>query len=79
MLLRMHYIDFIDRMYILQLRMISKRVEGNAGQILDEAPKNKPYKAMKAGIFPLSDWRLFLRLKFTFALQPLVSIFRCQA
>ena len=51
MLLRMHYIDFIDRMYILQLLMISKRVEGNAGQILDEAPKNKPYSAMKAEFF----------------------------
>ena len=51
MLLRMHYIDFIDRMYILQLRMISKRVEGNAGQILDEAPKNKPYFAYEGRIF----------------------------
>ena len=58
MLLRMHYIDFIDRMYILQLRMISKRVEGNAGQILDEAPKNKPYLAMKAEFFLPSNWRI---------------------
>ena len=47
----MHYIDFIDRMYILQLRMISKRVEGNAGQILDEAPKNKPNFAYEGRIF----------------------------
>ena len=58
MLLRIYYIDLIDRMYILQLRMISKRVEGNAGQILDEAPKNKPYLAMKAEFFLPSDWRL---------------------
>ena len=51
MLLRIYYIDLIDRMYILQLRMISKRVEGNAGQILDEAPKNKPYFAYEGRIF----------------------------
>jgi len=38
-------------MYILGLCNNSKRVEGNAGQILDQAPKNKPYKAMKAEIF----------------------------
>jgi len=38
-------------MYILQLCTISKRVEGNAGQILDEAPKNKPYLAYEGRIF----------------------------
>ena len=58
MLLRLIYIDFIDRIYILQLCIISKRVEGNAGQILDEAPKNKPYLAMKAEFFLPSDWQL---------------------
>jgi len=57
-LLRLIYIDFIDRIYILQLCIISKRVEGNAGQILDEAPKNKPYLAMKAEFFLPSDWQL---------------------
>jgi hypothetical protein len=57
-LLRLDYIDFIDRIYILQLCIISKRVEGNAGQILDEAPKNKPYLAMKAEFFLPSDWQL---------------------
>jgi hypothetical protein len=56
--LRLIYIDFIDRIYILQLCIISKRVEGNAGQILDEAPKNKPYLAMKAEFFLPSDWQL---------------------
>ena len=49
--LRLIYIDFIDRIYILQLCIISKRVEGNAGQILDEAPKNKPYLAYEGRIF----------------------------
>jgi len=34
-----------------QLCKISKRVEGNAGQILDEAPKNKPYFAYEGRIF----------------------------
>ena len=58
MFLRLVYIDFIDRIYILQLCIISKRVEGNAGQILDEAPKNKPYLAMKAEFFLPSDWQL---------------------
>nr|ABZ06846.1 hypothetical protein ALOHA_HF4000ANIW93E5ctg6g14 [uncultured marine crenarchaeote HF4000_ANIW93E5] len=28
-----------------------KRVEGNAGQILDKAPKNKPYNTMKTDFF----------------------------
>ena len=55
MLLRIYYIDLIDRMYILQLRMISKRVEGNAGQILDEAPKNKPYNTVKTVFFLSSN------------------------
>ena len=49
--LRLIYIDFIDRIYILQLCIISKRVEGNAGQILDEAPKNKPYFSHEGRIF----------------------------
>jgi len=48
---RLYYIDFIDRVYILQSCIISKRVEGNAGQILDEAPKNKPYFAYEGRIF----------------------------
>ena len=51
MLSCLYYIDFIDRIYILQMCRISKRVEGNAGQILDEAPKNKPYFAYEGRIF----------------------------
>ena len=41
----------IDRIYILELYSITKRVEGNAGQILAEAPKNKPYFAYEGRIF----------------------------
>ena len=41
----------IDRIYILELYSTSKRVEGNAGQILDEAPKNKPYNTVKTVFF----------------------------
>jgi len=52
---RLYYIDFIDRIYILQLCRISKRVEGNAGQILDGAPKNKPYNTVKAVFFLSSN------------------------
>jgi len=54
-LLRLYYIDFIDRVDILQLCIISKRVEGNAVQILDEAPKNKPYNTVKTVFFLSSN------------------------
>ena len=45
----------IDRIYILELCNISKRVEGNAGQILDQAPKNKPYNTVKTVFFSVRN------------------------
>jgi len=45
----------LDRIYILHLFSTIKRVEGNAGQILDEAPKNKPYNTVKAVFFLSSN------------------------
>jgi len=38
----------------------SKRVEGNAGQILDEAPKNKPYNTVKTVFFSVFKPVVFL-------------------
>ena len=46
-----HYIEFIDRIYILHLRNIIKRVEGNAGLILEQMPKKKPYETLMAEFF----------------------------
>ena len=56
MLSRLCYIEIIDRIYILELYNITKRVEGNAGQILDEAPKDKPYNTVKTVFFLSSNW-----------------------
>jgi len=50
----------IDRIYILELYSITKRVEGNAGQILDEAPKNKPYNTVKTVYFSVFKPVVFL-------------------
>jgi len=47
-------------MYILELCKDVKRVEGNAGQILDEAPKNKPYNTMKTDFFSVFKLVVFL-------------------
>ena len=49
----------IDRIYILELYSITKRVEGNAGQILDEAPKNKPYNTVKTVFFSVFKLVIF--------------------
>ena len=46
-----HYIEFIDRIYILDMRNNIKRVEGNAGLILEQMPKKKPYETLMAGFF----------------------------
>ena len=54
------YIEFIDRIYILEWRNNIKRVEGNAGQILELTPKNKPYNTMKTDFFSVFKQVIFL-------------------
>ena len=54
------YIEFIDRIYILERGNNIKRVEGNAGQILELTPKNKPYNTVKTVFFLSSSGNSFL-------------------
>jgi len=46
--------------YILHSRNYSKRVEGNAGQILDEGPRIIPIYPLKTVFFAVFRWRFFL-------------------